>query len=346
MTEIWAATVNNTMPDIQRQAREIEAAGFDGCYMSDSQNIRMECWVALTVAALSTKNLKLGPFVTNPLTRHVAVTAGAAATLQEVSDGRVVLAVGRGDSALANIGYGPAPVRQFEDFVTRLGSYLCGEGVEFAPDELKGVPQSKDLGYEIIPETSRIQWLPTARPRVPVNVVASGRRVLALGARLADEVTLVVGGDAETLAASMDYVRSARRDAGLDPDSLDISAMVPVAVDDDPDRALERVGHLVGEVGRWTTVQGGQSATMDKETENAFRQSVSSYHMTHHGPSNSLETPAVTNKLPTAVLQRHGIAGRPEEVADRLRPILDLGLKRIVVRHEPLFSEQVLPRLK
>src|SRR3954452_5249679 len=105
MTEIWAATTNNAMPDIRRQATEIEAAGFDGCYMSDSQNIRMECWVALTVAALATTKIKLGPYVTNPRPRHVAVTAGAAATLQEVSDGRVVVAVGRGDSALATIGY-------------------------------------------------------------------------------------------------------------------------------------------------------------------------------------------------------------------------------------------------
>jgi alkanesulfonate monooxygenase SsuD/methylene tetrahydromethanopterin reductase-like flavin-dependent oxidoreductase (luciferase family) len=63
VTEVWAATVNNQVEDIARQAAEMESAGYDGCYMSDSQNIRMQCWVALTVAALNTQRLKLGPFV-------------------------------------------------------------------------------------------------------------------------------------------------------------------------------------------------------------------------------------------------------------------------------------------
>jgi 5,10-methylenetetrahydromethanopterin reductase len=346
VTEIWTAAVNNTMPDIRRQAIEAEAAGFDGCFMSDSQNIRMECWVALTVAALATSKLKVGPFVTNPLTRHVAVTAGAAATLQEVSDGRVVLSIGRGDSSLANIGYGPTPVQRFETYLTRLQAYLGGEEVEFDRDDLTGVPKIEDLGYDTIPKKSRIHYLPSALPKVPVNVVASGRRVLSLGARVADEVTMVIGGDVEMLATTMENLRQVRRDAGLDPDSLAVSAMLPIAVDDDPAQALERVSQLLGEVGRWMTVQGGQPTSMDSDTESAFRQSVSGYNMTHHGPSNSPETPAVTTRLPDELLRKHGIAGPPEAVADRLRTIMSLGLKRIVVGSHAGVAERVLPLLR
>jgi 5,10-methylenetetrahydromethanopterin reductase len=346
MTEIWGAVVNNSMPDIRHQATEIEAAGYDGAYMSDSQNIRMECWVALTVAALSTTRIKIGPYVTNPLTRHVAVTAGAAATLQEVSGGRVVLAVGRGDSALANIGYGPAPVKRFEAFVSRLQAYLGGTGVDFDPDEFEGVPKSRDLGYQVVPEQSRIVWLPTDLPKVPVSVVASGRRVLAAGARLADEVTLVVGGDIDTLRTGMEYLRMVRSEASLDPDALKISAFLPVVVDPNRERALQRVSHQVGEVGRWMTVQNGQSADLDQASRDSFRESAAKYHMTNHGPANSLATPAITNTLPTAVLDKHGIAGPADDVADRLRALLDLGLERIIVAHNATFATQVLPTLR
>jgi 5,10-methylenetetrahydromethanopterin reductase len=346
VTEIWGTAVNNEMPDIRRQALEMEAAGYDGCYMSDSQNIRMECWVALTVAALATERIKVGPFVTNSLTRHPSVTAGAAATLQEVTGGRVVLAVGRGDSALANLGRGPAPVRQFEAFLLRLQAYLAGAAAEFDPAEMPGVPLSHDLGYRTVPQHSRIRWLPSARPKVPVNVVASGRRVLTLGARLADEVTMVVGGDPQTLKACMAHLRGVRADAGLDPDTLALSAMVPVAVADGVDDPTEQVARLVGELGRWMTTQGGSSSLLDEQSASAFADTVAGYDMTKHGPDDAPATPAVTNTLPAAVARRHGVAGAPEEVADRLRAIMNLGLTRLVIGHTPAVAQSVLPLLR
>ncbi|MCL2582415.1 MAG: LLM class flavin-dependent oxidoreductase, partial [Streptosporangiales bacterium] len=97
-TEIWASAWNASAAEIEQQARLCEDAGFDGMFITDSQNLWLECWVALTVAAMTTSRLKLGTCVTNPVTRHPAVTADAAASLQEVSGGRVILGIGRGDS--------------------------------------------------------------------------------------------------------------------------------------------------------------------------------------------------------------------------------------------------------
>jgi 5,10-methylenetetrahydromethanopterin reductase len=311
--------------------------------MSDSQNIRMECWVALTVAALSTQRLQLGTYVTNPVTRHVAVTAGAAATLQEISDGRFVLGVGRGDSALANIGYGPAPLERFERFITRLQSYLRGDSVPFDVDQLFGLPRSADLGYASTPVESRIVWLPTERPKVPVNVVASGRRVLHLGARLADEVTLVIGADVALLQETMASLRRERADAGLDPETLGLSAMLPVSVNHDMDQARRDVSASLGEVGRWMSLQRGQPTGIDDRARADFDAVVRNYDMHGHGPGGR---PAVTNELSPEVIDRYAIAGPPDLVTARLLELMNLGLERVILPPQPLLIDEVLPALR
>jgi 5,10-methylenetetrahydromethanopterin reductase len=343
MTEIWVFTVNNRATDIRRRAILFESVGFDGCFMSDSQNIRMECWVALTVAALATERLQIGTLVTNPITRHVAVTAGAAATLQEISNGRVVLGVGRGDSALAYLGYGPAPFERFQEFLARLQAYLRGETVAFEADQLFGLPRSQDLGYASTPDESRIVWLPTDRPKVPVNVVASGRRVLRLGARLADEVTLVLGADVGLLRQTMETLRQERADAGLDPTTLAISAMVPVGVNYDIDQARRDVSGSLGEVGRWMSLQHGQPDSLDQRAKADFDSVVGSYDMQGHGPG---KRRAVTNDLSPEVIDRYAIAGPPDRVTARLLEIMDLGLKRIIVPPLRPLTDEVLPSLR
>src|SRR3990172_2491227 len=55
--------------------REAEANGFDWLGVADSQSVFRELYVALTLAALNTGSALLGPVVTNPLTRHLVVTA-------------------------------------------------------------------------------------------------------------------------------------------------------------------------------------------------------------------------------------------------------------------------------
>jgi 5,10-methylenetetrahydromethanopterin reductase len=75
-------------------ARQVEEWGFDGFLLADSQNLNADIWVELALAGAATERLRLGPGVTNPATRHPAVTASAAATLQAETDGRAVLGLG------------------------------------------------------------------------------------------------------------------------------------------------------------------------------------------------------------------------------------------------------------
>ena len=110
--------------------REVEESGFDWLGVADSQSVFRELYVSLTVAALNTTRIRLGPLVTNPLTRHPVVTASAIASVDEVSGDRAVLGIGSGDSAISTVGAPPSTVAGLEDAIVTLGRLTSGAPVE------------------------------------------------------------------------------------------------------------------------------------------------------------------------------------------------------------------------
>ena len=180
--EVWHLTPPR-LDGIGALAADTEAWGFDGLALTDSQNQSPDTYIALTLAARSTSTLKLGPGVTNALTRHPAVTAGAIASLQEISGGRAMLGIGRGDSSLFNIGHKPVGLAPFEAYLRDLQIYLSGGTLDAN-------------GYD-----STLKWLPNmTQAKVPVDVAATGPKVIAIGARHAERVTFSVGASEERVA--------------------------------------------------------------------------------------------------------------------------------------------------
>src|SRR5215470_15701116 len=181
-------------------ARMVEDLGFQSLIPPDSQNLAPEVWGQLMLAAKATTRIRLGPGVTNSVTRDPAVTASAAIALQVESGGRAVVGIGRGDSAVQRIGKREDPVASFERYLIALQAYLSGEAVD------------RD-GF-----ASRLEWQPHASvPKPPVMVAATGRKVVAVAARRADAVCLAVGADAGYVGWVLSRAREAARVAGRDP---------------------------------------------------------------------------------------------------------------------------------
>src|ERR1700749_4114824 len=84
---------------------QIDRLGYDALWLTDSSLHSRNCWAYLTLAARTSARLRLGTAVTNPVTRHPAVTAVAAATVDEVSAGRTILGIGAGDRPLLALGH-------------------------------------------------------------------------------------------------------------------------------------------------------------------------------------------------------------------------------------------------
>lgn len=314
-------------------ARQIEAWGFDGMLLADSQDLNADIWVELALAAEATETLKLGPGVTNLVTRHPNVTASAASTLQIESEGRTVLGLGRGDSAVSKIGLGAQPVDEFEAWLERIQKLLAGETVIL------------ENGTE-----AAIEWLADAGARkVPVVVAATGPKVISAAAKLAEMIDFTVGAE----PARLDWaIAHARQAAGSREVSL--GAFLDIGVSEDPDTARNLIRGSTAILARFG-VESDSTEGLSDQTREGIEKLAAEYEEAGHGKSKS----AAAQGLSDDFIDRFGVCGTPDQVTARLKELAALGLDRIVMvpgsldadpdavaESNRLFAEQVLPGLK
>jgi 5,10-methylenetetrahydromethanopterin reductase len=96
---------------------ELEAEGVRRVWVIDSQLAMKDVYAGLVVAALNTTRIGLGTGVTNAVTRHPTVTANAINAVGEISQGRAILGLGAGDSALYGIGLKPQKVAEVAEAI-------------------------------------------------------------------------------------------------------------------------------------------------------------------------------------------------------------------------------------
>ena len=169
--------------------------------------------------------------------------ASAAAAIQELSGGRMQLALGRDDIALAYLGLSPTRVATFEKFATQVRQYLAGEVLrltEVAPDMEGAVHGFKNLAVGKEPEGSSLVWADPQQPKVPVEIAATGPKALRMAGRVGDRVALMVGADPERVAWAINEAREGAREAGRDPDELAFTAFTSVGVVENGDGSRER----------------------------------------------------------------------------------------------------------
>src|SRR4030095_14671530 len=97
---------------------------------TDSRNLCPEVWSQLALAASASERLRLGPGVTNSVTRDAALTACAAITLQSQSRGRALLCIGRGSPPVRRVGGREQAVAASGTYLEHVRGYLRGEAVE------------------------------------------------------------------------------------------------------------------------------------------------------------------------------------------------------------------------
>ncbi|MFG2285064.1 LLM class flavin-dependent oxidoreductase [Streptomyces sp. NPDC048595] len=309
-------------------AEQAEAEGFDGIVFPDSQGIGGDPYVAMAIAAHVTDRIQLGTGVTNPYTRHPAVAAGAIASIQAESGGRAVLGIGRGNSALAFLGLAPVPLGMFERYLARVQGYLRGDGVEMdRPAE--GMRSSKSLALGTAPPTSRLQWLPRPEPKVPVDVAATGPKVIDLAARLGDRITFTVGGEEERIRWAVDTARAARRQAGLDPDEMSLGCFVNIVAHPDIHTARDLVSGFVTVMSRYAVLHGETTGPLSDDNKKVLRDIRDSYDMTKHTRAGTAQASVLTDNF----IDSYAVVGPPKDCVARLEALFACGLDRIILIH-------------
>ncbi len=335
--EVWIAG-SNVPGTASEVARRAEGEGFDGLSFGDTQCINADPFVGLTAAAVVTKTLKLGVGVTNPVTRHPAVTACSIASVQVESDGRAVLGIGRGDSAVSRLNLRAAPVEALEAYVRRLQRYLAGEVVD-----IEG-------------KKTALEWLRAlSLPKVPVDVAATGPAVTSVGARLAERVTFNIGADSQRLSRSIALARRARLAAGLDPAGLSLGAWVPVAPHPSIAAARDLVKGVTAVYARFQAMPGFPADTVPAEDAGVIRALGEHYDDSRHGRADATHIALLEEDF----IERFAVVGPPERCIEKLWRLIGLGLDRLLIvgpnrlgpaddfaTSRQLLSEVVIPGLR
>jgi 5,10-methylenetetrahydromethanopterin reductase len=297
--------------EIGRLARTFEDAGWDGLALGEAHGLLPDPYVLLGVAAGATTTLRLGTSVAVPL-RHPLLAADAMATVHALSGGRARFVVGRGDGAMKVLQRGPLPVAEFEDYLRALQGFLRRDEVQ-----MDGAVSSMSRLDDIDPSL--------ALPRPEVSVAATGPRMIAAAARWADGIDFSVGADVNRLRRCIALAREACEASGRDPSTLRLGCYVQMAVTDGDDDAAEAVRGLIITHARFSGNFSSRAAAVMEAVLTSSRGGV-----TRTGRPGELAF-YPTDALAPDEVERFGIIGSADACAERLQPIVDLGLANIYI---------------
>lgn len=273
-----------------------EDVGFDTIWFGDSHLIWHEVGPYLTAAALATRRARVGPLVSNPVTRHPTVVASMLATLGQLFDGRAVLGVGRGDSAVRTLGLPPMKLAEFRTALELMRALCRGEAAEVEGTSI------------------RFAWL---RQTVPVLVAAYGPRVLELAGAAADGVILQLASP-DVVAWALGHARRGADRAGRPWAGFEVVAGAPSYISDDRERALARVRGFPATVSNHVRDLLRQHPASELPADLVEgMQAVSGYDYQRHGHPDAPHTRAVTDDM-AARLTLIGTAGEVRAKIERL----------------------------
>ncbi len=198
-----------------------EEHGFEYGWTYDSHMLWQESTPLLALATERTSRMKLGHFVTNPGTRDPTVLASMYATLHAISGGRMVMGIGRGDSARRVIGLQPVKVAEFERRCRMIKDLMNGRPVTWNEKELE------------------LTWA-LKEPEIPMYVAGYGPKALAVAGRVSEGVIIQLA-DPVIVEWIMATARKAAEEEGRDPEALECIVGAPSHVSDDLADARQQV---------------------------------------------------------------------------------------------------------
>ena len=190
-------------------ARRAEANGFSYGWLFDSHVLWRDPYPLLTLMAQATTAMRLGTCVTNPATREPSVTASLLAELNELSEGRMDLGIGRGDSARRVLGKPPTTMKTLEEAISVIRDLVEGRSVTYEGTELE------------------LPW--TGKWQLPVWVAGYGPMAIAMTGRVADGLILQLA-DPDLIRWFASQLRDAEQASGRERGSIRVQAAAPAHV--------------------------------------------------------------------------------------------------------------------
>lgn len=322
-----------------RQWLEVaERSGFDLLSTGDSQSLWADCYASMTFAAALTTRPALAVTVSNPMTRHPAVAASAAAAVQQISSGRFHLGLASGDSALRNIGVRPATVAEIEAYTVAVRGLTAGEAVEWQGHELQ------------------LHWLDSP-VRVPVWLAAEGPATQRLAGRVADGVVLSNCLTATRLDTALANIAAGAAEAGRAMSDIEVWCMCNLVFAASEDEGIDSIASVLAGTANHVfrfTLEGKGIPDDLKERVRGLMGEYQSRHHAQPGAANPNNDLIVKYGLRDYLAAQGTVAGPPAHCATRLQQIAEIGVRNVILSQfvdEPLtwmrtFATEVLPAFR
>ena len=313
-------------------AKRAESYGFDYVWTFDSHILWQEPYVIYSQILAETRNVIVGPMVTNPATRDWTVTASVYATLNEMFGNRTVCGIGRGDSAVRVTNGSPTNLATLRDSIHVIREMANGRSVEYKGSDL------------------RLPW--AAKSRLEMWVAAYGPKALALAGEVGDGFILQRA-DLSIAEWTIKAVRDAAAAAGRNPDDVTICVAAPAYVTDGTEAGLaygrEQVRWFGGMVGNHVAdivARYGDDAPVPKALTDYIK-NRQGYDYNEHGQTGNSHTTFV----PDEIVDRFCIVGPVETHIERMQELRDLGVDQFAVylQHDDkdhtlqAYGEKVMP---
>lgn len=284
-------------------ARLAEETGHEYVWLWDSHVLWQEVYPIFTLIAANTSRVKMGPCVTNPATRDPTVTASVMATLNEISGGRMVCGMGRGDSARRVIGQKPITVSRME-WATRL---------------IRDMAAGREVDYD--GTTLHLKW--SQGHEVEMWIAAYGPKALRACGRVGDGLIMQLA-DPYIVEWSLQYVREGAEEAGRRFEDIQIMSAAPAYVTDgDLGPARDQVrwfpalvsNHVVDLVNKSASTGLPQALT-------DYIKAREHYDYADHGRAGAEHAGFVTDE----VVDRFSLIGTVDQCVEKLRELESLGV--------------------
>jgi probable F420-dependent oxidoreductase len=298
--------VLQTDPPASEVVRLMKAAddrGFTYGWTFDSVVLWQEPFVIFSQILAATRNLTVGPMVTNPSTRDWSVTASLFATLNDMFGNRTVCGIGRGDSARRVIGQPPANLATLRD----------------AMHVIKGLAEGREVTLHDTPV--RIPWVRDGK--LEMWMAAYGPKALKLVGEQADGFILQTADPAIT-RWTIGAVRDAASAAGRDPDSITMCVAAPAYVGENIPHQRDQLRWFGGMVGNHVAdlvSRYGDSGPVPHELTDYIK-GRQAYDYSHHGRAGNPSTDFV----PDEIVDRFCLVGPESAHIEQLQELKELGV--------------------
>jgi 5,10-methylenetetrahydromethanopterin reductase len=296
------------VPSIVRQVQLAESLGFDTAWIADTHLVCRELWATIAACAVGTSRIRIGPGVTVPHTRHISVTASAAVTVSELAPDRVVVGIGTGDSSAGTLGLSMekmARIATIEQMTRSLRSLMASESIVL------------ETGH-----AAHIEWLDGPQ-RIPLYIGASGPKMLHAAGRLGDGVIMYSSTSPSILRVALQRVGEGAAASVRQLSDLDIVIWAPMSIAHDGALARDHArGRVASALRHPLPVPLGEADAM------IAKKVREEYDFFQHA------TAAAKHRMlvPDHLVDLLALAGRPEELVERIQAIEEIGaIRRIAI---------------